>query len=170
VSDDLVVRAEQPEDRAAVREILCGAFPSEAEADLVDALRGRTTPQVSLVAVAPDGAVVGHIFFTPVAIEGVASALGLAPVAVSSERQRGGVGGALIQEGLRACREAGAQLVVLLGDPDYYPRFGFTPAWDHGLYYGEPGPNPAFQVQALVPGALDAAHGEVRYHSAFDGL
>lgn len=153
--------------------MLVEAFPTDAEANLVDAIRGCTAPQVSLVAVGPAGEVIGHILFTPVEIrspEGAGQALGLGPMAVAPGCQRRGVGAALIEAGLGACRAAGAPVVVVLGHSDYYPRFGFRPAWDAGLYYGEPGPNPAFMVCELERGALGGRSGEVVYHPAFDAV
>jgi putative acetyltransferase len=167
------VRGEAPADRDAVRDVLMRAFPSPAEATLVAILRGATDPQVALVAERGTEGVVGHILFTPVAIESpgnARNAMGLAPMAVAPEAQRQGIGAALVEAGLAACRDAGANAVVVLGHPDYYPRFGFEPAWRAGLYYGEPGPNPAFMVRWLTPRASEAASGAVRYHSAFDDL
>ena len=167
------VRREIEADHVAVRDVLVRAFESDGESRLVDALRGQTDPQVSLVAVDPTGGVIGHILFTPVAIRGSersSRAIGLAPMAVLPEHQRGGVGSALIRAGLAACAALGERVVVVLGHPDYYPRFGFAPAWDHGLYYGRPGPDPAFMVCELEHGALRGHSGEVVYHTAFDSL
>ena len=84
--------------------------------------------------------------------------------------QREGVGSALIEAGLAACRAAGVGLVVVLGHASYYPRFGFEPAWPFGLYYAAPGPNPSFMVRELERGALRGRSGRVVYHAAFDGL
>ncbi len=167
------IREETAADRSVVQNVLIRAFSTNGEAALVEALRGRTDPQISLVAERDGEGVVGHILFTPVSIEtpaGAHPALGLAPMAVTPACQRQGIGSALVEAGLAACSEVGAQTVFVLGHPDYYPRFGFEPAWRYGLYYGKPGPNPAFFVQALVAGALDGASGECRYHPAFDGL
>ena len=172
-SNEVVVRPELPRDRAAVRDILVRAFPSDAEARLVEVLRGRTDPQVSLVATDPSDQAIGYILFTPVEIRGGSdgeSAMGLAPMAVLPERQRAGIGTALVEEGLAACAALGARVVVVLGHPDYYPRFGFLPADDFGLYYARPGPNPAFMVCELQRGALHGRSGEVVYHAAFDSL
>jgi len=167
------VRNESPGDVPAVRRVLCSAFPTGAEAALVDALRGRTDPQIALVAESGDGEVVGHILFTPVEIrspESDSRAIGLAPMAVAPAWQRRGVGEALVEAGLAACRALGESLVVVLGHPTYYPRFGFRPACDAGLYYGAPGPNEAFLICELKEGALRGRRGEVRYHAAFDAL
>jgi putative acetyltransferase len=167
------VRAEAKGDRAAVREVLVRAFPSDAEARLVEALRGKTEPQVSLVAEDPRGGVIGHVLFTPVEIRSKlesSTAIGLGPLAVMPERQRAGVGIALARAGLAACAAIEEPVVLVLGDPDYYSRFGFRPAWDFGLHYRAPGPNPAFMVCELRPGALRGRRGEVVYHAAFGSL
>ncbi len=167
------VRDEIAADHSAVHAVLAAAFPSDAEARLVDALRGRTEPQVSLVAVDSSDRVIGHILFTPVEIRDGAHrsrAMGLAPLAVSPECQRTGIGSALVAAGLSACAAADEHVVVVLGHPDYYPRFGFRRAWDFGLYYGSPGPNPAFMVCEMEHGALGGRNGEVVYHAAFGSL
>ena len=169
----LRVRDETAADHAAVRSVLAQAFPSDAEARLVDVLRGRTQPQVSLVAVDPSDRVVGHILFTPVEIHassGSSRAMGLGPMAVSPGEQRRGAGSALVEAGLAACVAIGERVVVVLGHPDYYPRFGFQRAWDFGLYYAAPGANPAFMVRELERGALRGLDGEVVYHAAFGSL
>lgn len=167
------VRPESPRDLAEIHDVLVRAFPSEAEANLVDALRGRTEPQISLVAEQPADGVVGHILFTPVEIRsasGRSTAVGLGPLGVSPDFQRRGVGAALVEAGLSACRSAGERVVVVLGHASYYPRFGFRSAWDFGLYHSVPGPNPAFLVRELEPGALGGRAGQVLYHAAFEGL
>jgi len=170
---EIRVRAEASHDLASVHEVLVQAFPSEAEAKLVERLRGHTDPQISLVAENEAGQVVGHILFTPVEISSSsenATAMGLAPMAVLPTFQRQGIGSALVEAGLSACLAAGAPVVVVLGHPSYYPRFGFKLAWDVGLFYESPGANPAFMVQELEPGALRGRSGEVRYHAAFNSV
>ncbi len=96
--------------------------------------------------------------------------MGLGPMAVLPNFQRQGVGSALVEAGLSACRAARELVVVVLGHPSYYPRFGFQPAWDFGLYYLTPRPNPAFMVRELERGALQGRTGEVVYHAAFNEL
>ena len=165
------VRAERRDDRDAVHRILVRAFPSDAEARLVEALRGRTQPQVSLVAEDAVIGVLGHILFTPVEIcsrSERSHAIGLGPMAVLPEHQRKGAGSALVRAGLAACAAIGERIVVVLGHPDYYPRFGFQPAWEFGLYYQSPGANPAFMVCELERGALRGRAGKVVYHAAFE--
>jgi putative acetyltransferase len=164
----VAIRAEAQSDATAIRRVLAQAFPSDAEARLVDALRKRAQPQISLVAETPHDGVVGQILLTAVEIPSLARTVGLAPMSVLPERQRRGVGSALVKAGLSACRAAGFRAVVVLGHVDYYPRFGFRPAWDFGLYYKTPGALPAFMALELEPNALQGAGGEVRYYAAFD--
>src|SRR6185436_6762753 len=108
-------------------------FGAPREARLVDALRG--SPQsISLVATLDDR-VIGHILFTPITIDPptVVRVAGLAPMAVRPTNQHQGVGGQLVQAGLEQCRQRGYAAVVLVGHPEYYPRFGFVPAHTKGL-------------------------------------
>jgi len=145
------------------------AFGRPDEARLVARLRQEARPLVSLVAEA-GARVIGHVTFSPVTLEdGGASPLagGLGPVGVLPEAQGEGAGSALIRAGLAACRALGWRLLFVLGDPAYYARFGFVLAAPHGLHYASHDFDAAFQVQALVPGALAGARGWVRYHAAF---
>jgi len=130
----VTIRPEQPEDAAAVRRVHESAFPSAAEADLVDRLRANGKAAVSLVA-QEDGQIVGHILFSPVAFDPPANvvAFGLAPMAVLPGHEKHAVGRRLVQNGLAECHARGACLVVVLGDPPYYGRFGFERASRHGL-------------------------------------
>src|SRR5690606_16435046 len=142
-----------------------------AEADLVDQLRHEAEPCVSLVA-EEDGAVVGHVMFSPVTVDGHpdAKVMGLAPLAVHYDYQGRGIGSALVRAGLERCRALGALGVVAVGHPDYYPRFGFGPASRFGLRCEYDVPDDAFLALELVPGALAGKAGTVRYHAAFGRL
>jgi putative acetyltransferase len=166
------IRDEAPEDVEAIRRVNDAAFGQEGEGRLVDELRRQGAAVISLVAEV-DGQVVGHILFSPVVIEGGDEAtrpdgiLGLAPMAVLPEHQRHGLGGRLIRAGLDRCREVGAALVVVLGHPEYYPRFGFVPAPPLGVTCEYPVPDEVFMVQELEPGALEGRRGLARYHPAF---
>jgi putative acetyltransferase len=138
---------------------------------LVDTLRqdGDFIPALSLVAV-DEGRIVGHILFPPVTIEsktGSVPALALGPMAVLPELRRRGIGSLLVQKGLAACRRLGHRIVVVVGHPVYYPKFGFFPALEWGIELPFPVPDEAFMVTALVEGALEGVHGTVRYPHAF---
>lgn len=161
------MRFEQPDDAAGIRETNELAFGTPLEAALVDALRG-SADYLSLVATIGER-VVGHILFTPVTIDPPVDRriAGLAPMAVRQEHQRMGVGGKLIRAGLDECRRSGYSAVVVLGHPEYYPRFGFVPAHTFGLTCEFPSPPEAFMAFELEPSALKGIGGKVRYHSAF---
>lgn len=170
----LIIRPEMPEDYSAIHEVNALAFGREQEARLVDTIRQSPgfTPELSLVAV-DAGRVVGHVLFSPIRIEtasGDVPVLSLAPVAVRPEAQNRGIGSQLIQQGLDECRRLGHAIVVLIGHPNYYPRFGFSPARAMGLEAPFPIPDEAFMALELVPGALAGVTGLVRYPPAFDDV
>lgn len=127
-------RPERPEDIDAIRAVVTAAFPTQAEADLVDALRADPAwiPQLSIVA-ETDDTITGHALLTRCHVDGT-SALALAPCAVLPRFQRRGAGSAAIRAGLEAAQDLGESLVLVLGHPDYYPRFGFTPASGYGIH------------------------------------
>ena len=162
------VRAERPEDRAAVRAVNLAAFDTAAEANLVDALRDQARPIISFVAEV-DARVIGHIMFSPVTMDGHPELrlMGLAPMAVSPKHQNRGIGTALVRAGLQRCGELGFAAVVVLGHPGYYPRFGFQSSVRFGITCEYDPPAEAFMVVELQPGYLHGATGTVRYHEAF---
>jgi putative acetyltransferase len=164
----LAIRDEAPADVAAIQAVERRAFDRAGEADLVDRLRADGALVVSLVAEL-DGCVVGHVAFSPVTIAGACDVVGLGPVAVLPAVQTCAVGARLVEEGLARARERGAGAAVVLGHPDYYPRFGFAVSTKYGIHYPEV-PEDAFMAAELVPGALVAAAGAVRYHPAFDDV
>jgi putative acetyltransferase len=162
------IRLERPEDVDSVRVVNQRAFGGDAEAKIVDVLRAMPSA-VSLVALI-NGQVTGHILFTPVEVERVPEglkAVGLAPLAVLPEEQRHGIGTALVRKGLDVCRLLGYGLVVVLGHPEFYPRFGFKPASDYGLHCVYPAPAETFMVLELRPGTLKTASGLVKYQPEF---
>jgi putative acetyltransferase len=165
----LVVRAEVPGDIPTIRRINESAFERPNEGDLVDALRRAAGTYLSLVA-EQNGKVVGHILFTEVRVESDAgswNAVGLAPMAVVPEYQRQAIGSLLVRSGLDACARQGHTLLVVLGHPTYYPRFGFVPAAPKGLRCEYTVPDEVFMVAELVPGALNGRGGLVRYRPEF---
>ena len=165
------IRDERPGDIAAIREVACAAFGSSVEANLIDSLRAQAAPLVSLVA-DDEGAIVGHILFSPVTLSGDAhlTIMGLAPMAVAPARQRVGVGSALVRAGLARCRALGVDAVVVLGHAHYYPRFGFVPASRFGIASEYDVPDDVFMAMELKPFALAGRAGLIRYHPAFASL
>ncbi|MFD9885724.1 GNAT family N-acetyltransferase [Streptomyces alboflavus] len=177
-------------DRAAVRAVNVAAFPTEGEADLVDALRedaGAWIDGLSFVAEAPrgdgsgvpagtegadgsGGEVVAHALITRCHVDGV-PALCLAPVAVLPAYQKTGAGSAVVRAVLHAARARGEQLVLVLGHPDYYPRFGFTPASAYGIRPSFEVPDEAMMALVLdrpgTDGGVPVPSGTIAYPAAF---
>ena len=164
----VMLRPEKVGDETAIHALHASCFPTDAEARLVDLLRDAGRLRVSLVAVV-DGAVVGHVAFSPVTVEGGVSGLGLAPLAVIESQRRRGIAAMLAEQGLAACRAEGAGWAVVLGEPEYYERFGFRSASEFGLM-DEYGGGPAFQAIELKLGALSRNAGLVRYAPEFASL
>jgi putative acetyltransferase len=167
----ILVRAEKDGDAEAVRAVHEAAFGGPVEADIVDALR-RDCPQcVSLVAT-EGGDVVGHVLFSPVTVGGGGDApagMGLGPMAVLAAFQRRGIGSRLVRAGIAALKDAGCPFIIVLGHPDYYPRFGFVPASARGLACPWGGvPDEAFMVLMLDEAAMAGVTGLVRYRPEFD--
>jgi putative acetyltransferase len=162
------IRTGMEKDRAAIRAVNEAAFPTAAEANLVEVLHEQATRSISLVAEA-DGMVIGHIMFSPVVLVGQPDLriMGLAPMAVVPERQHEGVGSALVRAGLAECARLGYGAVVVLGHPGYYPRFGFAPAAGFGIGCEYDVPQEAFMLVELEQGYLDGASGIIQYHAAF---
>jgi putative acetyltransferase len=159
------IRDETPADIDAIRAIVTAAFPGPAEAWLVDRLREMDDLTYSLVAV--DGnEVVGHIAFSPMTAP--FRALGLGPIAVRPDRQRTGIGRRLIEIGLSRATDDGWQAVFLLGNPDFYQRFGFSVEMASG--FTTPYAGPHWMVRPLGSEALPAKAGRVEYAPAFAEL
>jgi len=164
----VIIRSETAADHAAVFRVNSTAFPTDAEARLVNALRASAIPILSLVA-ERSGAVVGHILFSAVTLAGHPETLlmVLAPMAVEPQYQRQGIGRRLVEAGLAKCRAIQAAGVVVLGHPAYYPRFGFVAARQFGIACPYDVPDEVFMALELAPGALNAPSGTVQYHTAF---
>ena len=148
--------------------MIAAAFGWLEEADLVHRLRAAGALAHSLVA-EQDGALLGHVALSPVSVQGafMPGVLGLAPLAVHPDHQRQGTGSALVEAAIAAAKADGAKLIVVLGEPDYYRRFGFRPAGGLGFTCPWPQAGDAFQALVLRP---PAPRGLVRYHAAFDQL
>jgi putative acetyltransferase len=155
------------DERAAIRAVNAVAFRGSDEADLVDRLRASGHALISLVAVF-EGSLAGHIMFSRMWINtspGLISAVALAPVAVLPEHQRKGIGRLLIRHGLELLRGRGERIVIVVGHPAYYPRFGFSP--DKAKTLESPFPSEAFMAMELTAGALDGIRGSVVYPPVF---
>lgn len=162
------IREEQPIDVDAVRRVNTEAFGQPGEAALVDVLRTSCDERLSLVAVEGD-VVLGHILFTPATIDDV-HGMGLAPMSVLPERQRDGIGSKLVHAGLVALVERGCPFVIVLGHPDYYPRFGFERASARGVRCEWDVPDEAFMLLVLDVTAMDGVSGLARYRPEFSEL
>src|SRR3972149_11098397 len=165
-----LIRPERGGDAAAVRRVHETAFPTAAEADLVERLRAGGKAVIALVAEDASN-IVGHTLFSPVALEPLAGTvgLGLGPVAVLPNHEKHGVGRRLIQNGLAECHAWGAGFVVVIGDPLYYGRFGFEPAVKHGLR-SEYDAGDSFMVFGLVSGGLPPPGTLVKYAPEFSAV
>ena len=166
----ITVRHEQPEDIAVIHQVVQQAFGQPAEADLVDTLRRNGKAIFSLVA-EDNGRVIGHILFSEVVIEAAAGqwkGIGLAPLAVSPERQNEGIGSLLTEQGLKLCRQAGHPFVVVLGHPEYYPRFGFVSASRFGIKSEYEVRDEVFMIIELREGSLAGFAGVVKYQPEFN--
>lgn len=168
---NLTIRPETDADREAIWNVHRAAFDGDAEANLVDALRSGGYVEVSLAAEI-DGKIVGHILFSRIAIvseNGSVDALSLAPMAVTPGRQRQGIGGRLVEAGLEACRERGHEIVLVLGHPEFYPRFGFSAELARPL--SSPfGGGEAWMALELSLGALTGVQGRVEFSPPFGAL
>jgi len=166
----LTIRLEIPGDVESIRYVNEQAFGQNAEAELIDKLGKRGVLTISLVAI-QDGEIVGHILFSPVVVESEGSsfeAIALAPMAVLPAYQRKGIGSQMVRAGLEECRRLGHEIVVVLGHPDYYPRFGFVPAKQKGIDCEFEVPEEAWMILELREGALAGRRGIVRFQPEFN--
>jgi putative acetyltransferase len=164
-------RPEEPRDIDQIRALNLAAFEGGPEAALVDTLRRSCPEHLSLVA-DEEGRVVGHILFTPVVVDGpevAVEGMGLAPMAVLPTLQRSGIGTLLVEHGLELLRNRSCPFVVVLGHPEYYPRFGFELASRRGLRSQWEGvPDEAFMIIVFDSNALPEGGGVAKYRDEFD--
>ena len=142
------IREERPNDVAAVRDLNRRAFGQDQESNIVDALRANAAALLPLVATVNDR-VVGHIMYSPLSIGGNVTGAALGPMAVLLERQRQGIGSKLIEAGNRKLKDAGYPFIIVVGHADYYPRFGFRPAREHGITCEWDVPDDVFMLLVL---------------------
>ncbi|MDH5749607.1 MAG: N-acetyltransferase [Rhodospirillales bacterium] len=161
----MIIREETPEDASAVRKVVEAAFARTAEADLVEALRDAGDGVMSLVAEV-GGELAGHILFSK--LQAPDRCIALAPVSVTPSRQNQGIGSMLIREGLARAKRDGWQAVFLLGEPEYYRRFGFSV--EAAAKFETEYPKAYFMARALVGRALEERAGAVVYAPPFQAL
>lgn len=166
----MIIRPEKPEDIAAIHQVVEAAFGQPAEADLVDKLRANGKAIVSLVAEA-EGQIAGHILFSEVTLATNPQAvrvIGLAPLAVAPAFQKQSVGSLLSRAGLAACQAAGYEAAIVLGHPEYYPRFGFAPASRFGIHSEYNVRDEVFMAMELRASALAGCSGLAKYQPEFN--
>jgi len=163
------IREEEPYDQAAVKHINEVAFENGPEAALVDKLRISCEDYLSFVAIDQD-VVVGHILFTPATLDNSGLVgMGLAPMAVLPSHQRKGIGSLLIEHGIKHLRESGCSFIIVLGHPDYYPRFGFELASNYKLSSQWEGvPDEAFMILVFKKDEFPNTGGVAKYRAEFD--
>jgi putative acetyltransferase len=161
-----MIRHVRTADHAAIRQVVAAAFEQPDEADLVERLREAGDVVFELVE-EDAGEIVGHILYSRLWADREHLYAALAPLAVRPDRQRDGVGKRLTKASLETAREFGAQAVIVLGHPEYYPKFGFSPEAAQKVNSPYSG-SPAFMALALEPGALDEPV-LVAYPDAFSG-
>jgi len=167
----IIVRPEEAQHAEGVYRVEEKAFDRPNEADLCASMRKRRAVTLSLVAL-EDGDVIGHVLFTPVTIHGESGdipAVGLGPLAVLPGRQKQGIGARLIRAGLEEIRQQGHSVVVVLGAPAYYTRFGFEPASRYAVSFSDPNaPADAFMLLELRRGAMEDRGGVAHYQPEFN--
>jgi putative acetyltransferase len=163
------IREERPDDVAAVRDLNTRAFGQDQECNIVDALRVNGAALLSLVATLNDQ-VVGHILYSPVIIGGNVRGAALGPMAVLPEHQRQGIGSKLIEVGNRKLKDAGCPFIIVVGHADYYPRFGFRPANEHGIKCQWDVPDDVFMLLVLDQAKMEGVSGLARYRHEFSSV
>ena len=168
----LEIRPERPGDEDAKAEDTRRAFEGEEETGIIEAVRGSGyfIPELSLVA-EQDGKIIGHVMFSIITLvrfdRPAEKILSLAPMSVDPEMQKQGIGTALVKAGMEKAAELGHTVVVVIGHPEYYPRFGFRQARPIGFDIGMDVPDAAFMVAGLQPDALQDTAGMIQFSPPF---
>ncbi|MBP2168448.1 N-acetyltransferase [Erwiniaceae bacterium BAC15a-03b] len=165
----MLIRTEIGVDAAGIDSLLRRCFATAAEAELVQQLREDGLLTLGVVATDDEGQVLGYAAFSPVELQGEDKQwVGLAPLAVDESVRQQGIGKQLIYEGLDTLNEFGYAAVVVLGDPDFYGRFGFEPAARHQLHCKWLGTEAAFQVYKLADDAFVGVEGQIEFSAPFN--
>ena len=163
------IREERPDDVAAVRDLNRRAFGQDQESNIVDALRANGAALLSLVATVNDR-VVGHIMYSPLSIGGNVKGAALGPMGVLPEYQRQGIGGKLIEAGNRKLKDADCPFIIVVGHADYYARFGFRPAREHGIKCQWDVPDDVFMLLILDQAEMEGVSGLAKYRDEFSSV
>lgn len=163
------IREERPGDDAAIREVNERAFGRQQEANIVDALRCNDAVLLSLVATL-HGRVVGHVVYSAASVAGKVEGAALGPVAVLPECQRQGIGTELVATGNKKLAEAGCPFIIVLGHPQYYPRFGFKPAGAYGIKCAWEVPDGVFMLLVLDEQKMRGVSGLAKYRDEFSSV
>lgn len=159
----LTIRSTTPGDMDAVAALNTAAFGTPDEARITRQLQADGDSLVSLIATGEDGAILGHIEFFRILVNGKDVAAGLGPMCAAPGHQKQGIGTALIKTGMPLVEASGRQLIFVLGHPDYYPYFGFNPAV--AARYEAPWSGEAFMALELSMNAPRS--GTLTYPNAF---
>lgn len=169
----MMIRTETISDQSSVYQLNYTAFGNrEDESKLVERSRSSDgfIPELSIVAEV-EGEIAGHVLFSKASVidnNVHHEVIVLGPIAVSPDRQKQGIGAQLIREGFKRCKELGYGLVLLIGHPSYYLKFGFKPARPFGIELKQfEVPDEVFMVCELKEGVLNKTKGELRYPQAF---
>jgi putative acetyltransferase len=163
------IREECADDVAAVRDLNRRAFGQDQESNIVDALRANGAALLSLVATVNDQ-VAGHVMYSPALVGDDITGAALGPMAVLPEYQRQGIGSKLIEAGNRKLKDAGCPFIIVVGHADYYPRFGFRPASDHGIKCEWDVPDEVFMLLVLDKAKMKGVSGLAKYRHEFSSV
>lgn len=167
---EIIIRQERKDDAPKIHKVNELAFGQAEEANIVDVLRNTCPEGISLVAEL-NKEIVGHILFTPAIVESGTEkihGIGLAPMAVFPEYQNKGIGSQLVEEGLKIIKEKGFPFVIVLGHPNYYPRFGFVKASIHQIKSEyESVPDEAFMILVFEEEKMKGISGVAKYRKEF---
>lgn len=167
----MIIRPEHLDDISDIHTLNELAFGQPLEANIVDKLRNNCEGLLSLVAIANEK-VVGHILFSPVLIEGqhgIIKGMGLGPMAVFPAMQRQGIGSQLVKTGIETLKKTQCPFIIVLGHPEYYPRFGFERASVYGIRCQWEGvPDEAFMILWLDKSTNPPLSGLAKYRDEFN--
>ena len=167
----MIIRQEKPGDINDIHALNELAFGQPQEANIIDKVRVNCDNLLSLVAIENEK-VVGHVLFSPVEIEGqqgIMRGMGLAPMAVLPKIQRKGIGTQLVRSGIENLRKMQCPFIIVLGHPEYYPRFGFERASLYGIKCRWEGiPDDAFMILWLDKSTMNPVSGLAKYRDEFN--